>query len=329
MLKKLSVRLKSGTLTEFDSDTTLGIFCWRLKDYLGEEKLKSFIDFYRNNKPVFTISNALFEINGILFFPQPVYVPSQEICSQNKKENISSMLKNKENKSINFISLKRFNAFLNGNIEDYLISDEPIYENENKKVILTPGFESELRVSVEIDRQSAKSKEGQLFSYHLRYLKKGNTLVFLIKVIDEKAFNEFKCQEILKDVFTVGYGKKKSSGYGQCVVNGNLDDFKDIDEPDNPNGFITLGNYLPAQGDGVVDGYYDTKVKYGKLGESFSSSKVPFKKPIIMITQGSYFITSKPNLWYGRITGVGEISPLKSEAVQFGMPFTLLFNYSG
>lgn len=327
MIKKLTVKLKSGTLTEFDSDTTMGIFCWRLKDALGEEKLKSFLDCYKTGNPIFTLSSALFEIQNTLFFPTPVFIPS-EYKKQNKKENIESMLRSKEAKSRNFVSLKRFNDFLNNKINEFMLDDEPLFEGRTKKFQLTPGFESELRVGVMIDRETEKSKDGQLFSLHPHYLKKGNNLVFLIKVIDNNVFDKFQCEDILYNVFTVGYGKKKSSGYGHCAVLNKIEDFNGFEEPKYSNGFIVLGNYLPSESDQIGDGYYDSKVKYGKLGESLSTSKVPFKKPLLMITPGSYFITKKNKKFYGRVTNEGEISELNPFAMQFGIPFSLNFKSS-
>lgn len=323
MIKKLTVNLVSGTLSEFDSDTTLGIFCWRLKNALGEEKLLNFIDHYKNRNPVFTISNALFEIYDNLFFPQPVYIPSQIERSNIKKENIISMIKIKENKSIKYISLRRLNAFIKGDLIEYYNHDSPLYEKEKNKFILTPGFDSELRVGVQIDRESLNSSDGKLFSYHPRYLKKENKLVFLIKVLDDKAYLDFQCENILKDVFNVGYGKKKSSGFGQCEVVGDIIGFNDIQEPTDSNGFVTLGNFLPSVNDEIIEGKYDTKVKYGRLGEELSLSNNPFKNPILFITQGSYFKTKETKNHYGRITENSEISSSNPFAVQFGIPFTL------
>jgi len=242
MLKKLCVHLKSGVLSTFDSDTTLGIFCWRLRQLHGEEKLKSFLERYRNGNPVFTISNELFDVNGTIFFPQPVYIPTLKTQKESKKEKIGDMLRHKESRSNNFISLRQLNAFLNGNFEEYNQRETDIYADKKRKKKLTPGYTSELCVSVEIDRESSKSKEGQLFSYHPKYLREGNKLVFLIKVLDKNAFNEFDCEKVLKDVFEIGYGKKKSSGYGHCKVF-SFEDFNEIKEPESPNGFLTLSNY--------------------------------------------------------------------------------------
>ena len=322
MLKKLTVHLKSGVLSKFDSDTTLGIFCWRLKHLHSEEKLKAFLELYRSGKPVFTISNELFEIDKTIFFPQPCYVPLSKTERKTKAEKIGDMLEHKEIRSQNLISLRQMNAFLNGDFSEYNKREPDIYADKKMKKKLTPGFTSELRVGVEIDRESFKSKESQLFSNHPKYLKEGNKLVFLIKVLDENAFVEFDCENVLKDGFEIGYGKKKSSGYGHCMVI-SFSNFNEIKEPDHTNGFISLSNYLPAKTDSIISGRYDTHVKYGKLGEELALSKIPFKKPMIMIKPGAIFFTEKQQEYYGRVTVTGEASTANPFVVQFGIPFTL------
>jgi CRISPR-associated protein Csm4 len=324
MFKKLIVQLKSGVLSSFQSDTTLGIFCWRLKQQYGEEKLIAFLDRYRKGKPIFTISNELFEINGTLFLVKPVYDLRISKQGNSKKEKIGDMLHDKENRSQNYISLRQLNAFLNGDFKEYSKKEDDIYADEKRKYTLTPGFTSELRVSVEIDRNSSRSKDGQLFSYHPKYLKEGNRLAFLIKILDDKAFEEFNCEKVLKEVFEIGYGKKKSSGYGYCKVL-SFEDFNDIKEPENSNGFISLSNYLPAKADNILNGIYDTNVKYGRLGEELSLSRMPFKKPMLMIKPGAVFFTENKKDFYGRVTNDAEVSPVNSFVVQFGMPFTLNF----
>ena len=68
---KLTLRQKSGLLSELQSDTIFGHFCWRLKEILGENSLKEFLLSYSNNDPVFTISDGHFEKEGVLFFSKP------------------------------------------------------------------------------------------------------------------------------------------------------------------------------------------------------------------------------------------------------------------
>ena len=327
MLKKLTVQLKSSVLSEFDSDTTLGIFCWRLKQLHGEEKLEAFLNRYKEDKPVFTITNELFEINENLFFPCPVYIPKINKQTKSKKEKINNMLLQKENSSRDYISLRQLNAFLDGDIEEYNKKEENISYDTKHIYKLIPGFESELRVGVEIDRISSRSKDGQLFSYHPKFLKEGNKLAFLIKILDTEAFDKFYCERILKTVFEIGYGKKKSSGYGHCQVI-SFDEFSEIKQPEDSKAFLTLSNYLPAKSDNIISGFYDTFIKYGKLGEELSSSKIPFKKPILFIKPGAIFFTNNSKKNYGRITEKSEISPANNFVVQFGIPFTLNINYT-
>ncbi|HAB50664.1 MAG TPA: hypothetical protein DCE80_00560, partial [Ignavibacteriales bacterium] len=75
----------------------------------------------------------------------------------------------------------------------------------------------------------------------------------------------------------------------------------------------------------ITSGRYYTHVKYGKLGEELSLSRIPFKKPMLMIKPGSFFFTEKQKEYYGRVTVDGEASPANPFAVQFGIPFTLNF----
>lgn len=343
-IKKLTLKLKSGLLSELHSDTVMGHFCWRLRDKYGKTKLEEFISLYHTSDiiPPFTISNGLLEkdyrddkkkiIHTELFFPKPLFhlKKSEETeKKKSKKELIIDFLLNKELKSIDLLTTSQFKLAISGN-------KDKLYDSVINDKLERPKFETDLKVSVEIDRDSLSAREGQLFSYHPKFLDEGTRVVFLIKVLNENIFysDKFKCEEILKDVFEIGFGKKKSSGFGQFQVisnNGNITtDFDGFDEPSSANSFITLGNYLPSYDDGISkDGSsYDFIVKYGRLSEEKSLSKNPFKKPLILLTPGSIFKTSKIKDYYGRVTQGGHISEFDIDAVQFGMPFILRFNHS-
>ncbi|RKY85082.1 hypothetical protein DRQ09_07770 [candidate division KSB1 bacterium] len=68
--------------------------------------------------------------------------------------------------------------------------------------------------------------------------------------------------------------------------------FKIADEPDT---FMSLSNFVPSGRD-PVEGCYNIITKYGKLGGDYAKSAIedehqliPFKKPIIMFSAGSFF----------------------------------------
>jgi CRISPR-associated protein Csm4 len=312
----LKLKLKSGLLTDLQSDTIFGHFCWRLLNSRGKEFLEMFLNHYKNNKPVFSISNSFFIKDNTLFFPQP----SKEIefIRQNgKTEKLISFLENKKNKDLNLISSELLNFFLNGEKEKY---NNKIEELRLDRIKL-PKFEGDLRVSVEIDRDTFSTKEGQLFSYNPKYLDKNITIGILVKIIDKNLFEDFHCEEIIKDVFKIGFGKKKSSGYGEFEII-DFNNYNEFKEPEDANGFIVLGNYIPSKDDNLTRKYYDFFVKYGKLGEEYALSENPFKRPIVFIKPGSVFGTEKVKDFYGRCTIPGEISS-KNEVIQNGIPFSL------
>jgi len=321
-LKKLTLQLKSGLLSELHSDTVMGHFCWRMLDKFGETKLKEFIELYNKKEtPVFTISNGLLEKGGELFFPRPLIYVKNVVANEkekSKKEKIIDFIKNKDMKSINQLTTNQFNLAINGKIKE-------LYESILNDKIERPKFETDLRVSVEIDRRSLRAKEGQLFSAYPKFLNSRDTrVVFLIKVSNQEIFDYFQCRDVLKDVFEIGFGKKKSSGYGQFEVVGDITEYNGIEEPVNTNAFICLGNYLPSASDNISsECYYDFIVKYGRLGEEKSLSENPFKKPLLMFTPGSIFKTSTKKEFYGKVTQSGDISEYDIEAIHFGAPLTL------
>jgi CRISPR-associated protein Csm4 len=322
-IKKLKLKLKSGLLSELQSDTIFGHFCWRMREQYGEESLNNFINIYHENNPVFTVSDGMIEEGNNIFYKKP-YVNSEfNIKSNNKEERISNFLLHKVIKDRTHITIDQLNLFLNGDLCTYKNS----FNLPGIKDLTIPKLKQDLRVSVGIDRETMSSKVSQLFSYNPNYLESKDDQTFFvvfIKIINENKYLELHCEEILRSVFEIGFGKKKSSGYGQFEVN-SIESFNEFHEPRNVNGFITLGNYLPDKKDSLQSGFYEYNVKYGKLGEHLSMSENPFKKPIILFTSGSCFYTEKHKEFYGRVTNEGEISEKSPFAVQFGMPFTLNF----
>lgn len=326
-IKILRLRQNSGLLTELQSDTVWGHFCWRLREKHGEQLLATFLNEYQEGNPVFTVSSSFFERDKTLYLFHPLIdTQSIDIPNKTKVSKIDGFLKYKKLKSKKFLKLNAFNSFLQGN---HLQNVETDNKNE-------PSYLDSLRTSVEISRDTLTSKKSQLFSYSGKYVNEEfqdghkeqsctNTVLF-VKILNTEIFEAIKGAELIEDVFEVGFGKKKSSGFGAFNVLEPLEDFADFKEPEVSNGFITLGNYLPSEKDMLTDYYYDILVKYGKLGEELSLSANPFKKPLLMLTPGSVFFTDKKSEYYGRCTRVGEISDSFPQAVQCGYAFSLRVN---
>lgn len=320
----LPLTQKSGLLTELQSDTIYGHFCWRLKEHLGSDKLNEFISQYKSNKPVFSLSDGLLKDENEILFPRPLVFSKPEL-KETKSEKIIEFIQRKSDKEQKYLTLSEMNEFLKtGKV---VLSKQNTDGKTDKLKRTRPIRIEDLRVSVQIDRNTLGSSEGKLFSYNPTYTDSSVSFILLIKVLDESLFEQFSCDKILKDVFNIGFGKKKSSGYGQFET-GELVEFNDLEEPTDSDAFLSLGNYLPSFGDYATPIGYDINTKYGKLGEELSQSENPFKNPIVLLRAGSCFKTTRPNLYYGRITKEGEISSSCRFAVQFGIPFILNFRSS-
>jgi CRISPR-associated protein Csm4 len=316
---KLSLKQKSGLLTPLHSDTIFGHFCWRLLEADGENTLTEFLELYKEDKPVFTISNGLLEVNGELLFPKPLKLPPYVPKAVSKKEKVKNFIINKELKGRSQITVDELNLYLNNNMNDFRDSFA------NNKQLEIPKVHSDLRISVQIDRETNRAMDGQLFSYSPSYLNDNNNKTnhaLLIKIIDEAAFESFNSEAILKSIFQLGYGKKKSSGYGEFKIL-SFEKYDKIAEPSNANAFMNLSNYLPAENDKIVDGFFETSLKYGKLGENYSNSENPFKNPILFMKEGSLFSTTTNKDFYGRITKHSEINSVKPDTFQCGFSFSL------
>ena len=319
-LKILTLKLKSGLLSELQSDTILGHFCWRLKEKSGEDALKKFIQTYQEGHPVFLLSDALIRTSDGIRFPKPL-VFKKVLTPDSKPEKIKVFVRNKAQKEETYLSTESMDAFLKGKEHQNSSSGK---SSSSKKAV-----EQSLRVSVQIDRDTFGSAQGKLFSYKPVYSDSDTLFVILLKINDPKLFEEFGCTSILKEVFLTGFGKKKSSGYGQFEIADDLKDFNGLNEPDDGNAFMVLGNYLPSSRENITPIGYEINTKYGKLGEEKSLSENPFKNPTVFFTAGSCFLAGEKRDFYGRVTDRGEISPSFADAVQFGMPFFLRFKYDG
>lgn len=335
LIKKLSFVQKTGLLTDLHSDTIFGHFCWRLLHGEGIDTLRSFLEeFYSNNTtPIFTVSNAFPGIKDKIFLPFPLLKLSYlKESNEAKKDYIVNFLKFKEFKKISSIPISDFNLLLSGNTSNFVDSILDKIESQDE----SPSFVHDLRTRVKISRETFSSEEGLLFSQESRSISGTHDQIkngeirwnVFIKVLNKEKFecDEFKCEKYLKEVFSLGFGKKKNIGYGE-FVDIKWDNFDSFEQPEaGSNGFITLGNYLPAAGDGLKNMRYKQFLKYPKLGEEFSKSDDPFKKPIVFFLPGSVFYTDKVGGYYGRCTNPGDISSSKVEVIQNGYAFSLRAN---
>lgn len=116
-----------------------------------------------------------------------------------------------------------------------------------------------------------------------------------------------------------GFGKRKTVGYGSVALRA-FEPCDGLPSFEAPNAFVSLSSFVPASGD-PVDGFWRTRVKYGKLGEELAVSENPFKRPFVQLIAGSVFYDSPVRPWYGRM--VSGLNPAHPEVVQCGLALAL------
>lgn len=294
---RLQLELGSSFVTPWQADTIFGHLCWVVAHHEGEDKLKDFLSLYTDGKPPFILSNGF---PGDLL-PKPTNLP---LLIPGKDR--GSFRKRKDLKKLRFLSLDRFNRLLNG-ITDFLLEEAEV------KYASSPATFS--TVHSQINRMSGTTQEGALYELS-EMIFDPPILSIYIKVAEGW---EKKVLALFERLSASGYGKKKSSGKGRFAVK----DFKEFSgflEPKEPNGFISLSNFVPSSDD-PTEGFYETFIKYGKLGEELAFSANPFKKPILFIKEGAVFKADPPlKSHYGTI--LKDVSTLKGfDLIQYALAF--------
>jgi len=309
-------RPRSATLSPWQADTLFGHWCWLIRYEEGEAALRAFLDPYRVGQPPVVLSNGF---PGD-WLPRPIVPPRLRVPSRKKTDQVKAMQAAKAGKGVRFVTLEEFNALRRG--DEVLLTTSPNVLRERTELKNRINRLTGTTASFEVEGQEVG---GTLFDrQELAYVDRSGLfpepldVSIYVKVADEESAT--KAEGLFHRLACSGYGAKKAVGYGQFEV-AKFERFDGFAEPDGANGFVSLSNWVPARGDPQV-GFYDTLVKYGKLGEELAVSENPFKFPLTMLTAGSFFyVKGEVKDYYGRL--VEDIAPVSDEVVQYGYAFAV------
>lgn len=287
---KIKLHIESGFITPFQADMIFGHMCWAVAHRNGDSALKEFLEPFKKKQPPFILSDG---------FPEDL-LPKPLTADFNASESDLKKIK-----KLNMVSFEDFERIRRG--EKF----NPTEQKDISKTVTTP-HNTISRITNTTPPEGGVYSLEEIFVSSVTVYLKTNSVEWKNRVL-----------ELLEDVSQAGYGRKKSIGKGQFSI-------KDVEEFEfpsinNPDGFVTLSNFCPTEDD-PKEGFYKTFVKYGKLGEEFTFTGNPFKKPIIMIKAGSVFKTDgSPNYFYGHM--VRDISPAKPEVVHYAYAFAAPIYY--
>ncbi len=289
---KIKLLTQGSIMTPFQADTIFGHLCWAVAHREGDKSLKDFLEPFIRGNPPFVISDGFPD----QLLPKPFSIDFIIDKPEEKKEW----------KRIELINFDDFNSIREGKKCSGFGVTDPLKIHSVPHNIVNRLTNTTL-------------SEGGVYS--LKEIIIPEISIYLKAVSDEW---KTRVVQLLKEVSKSGFGRKKSIGKGQFLIEEVVDfDFPQIT---NPDGFVALSNFCPDQND-PVEGLYKTFIKYGKLGEEFTFCGNPFKRPLLMIKTGSVFKTgSRPKEFYGRIVMEG-IAPAKPEVLHYAYAFAVPIKY--
>lgn len=288
----IKLKLKSWVASAWQSDTIFGHLCWGMRYLHGEEQLRSFLELYSAGAPPLLVSNGY----PGEFMPRPRAAPPRIDVDQPLKDQRQQFQQYKSAREVNYLSPEEFNRALNG---ETIVPSGESGPREARRVTLKN----------QLDRlTSTTGEQGALYNFEEYYWPE---VTIYVKVEDEFLDT---ARSVFQYVADTGYGKRKSVGYGQIEAV-SFEPFAGFRLPAQPNGFVTLSNFVPAKND-PLRGDWQTIIKYGKMGEEYASSEERvFKKPLLMLEAGSTFHDAPCREYYGRL--VRHLNPDYPQAVQY------------
>lgn len=264
----------------------------------GEDVLEKFLCQYVAGSPPLLLSNGF---PGDLL-PHPLMKLPAIDSTLPLAEQRENFRRNKEAKSARYLTTEEFNRAING-----------------ERVIPSAEFRPLERVTLknQLSRLSSTTGEqGSLFNFEEYYWPE---VTIYLKLVD--GFVD-EARTLFQYIADTGYGKRKSIGYGQVEL-ASFEPFAGFKPAADPNGFISLSNFVPAHND-PTDGAWSTIVKYGKMGEEYASGGSEFKKPLLMLEAGSTFYDAPCKECYGQlVTGLNHRYPSMQYALALPVPMIL------
>ncbi|MDY7019135.1 MAG: hypothetical protein SU899_03560 [Chloroflexota bacterium] len=288
---RIKFKAKSWFSSDWQADTIWGHLCWGLNHLYGEQKLSDFIAAYNKQQPLVLVSNGFPDD----LLPRPI-LPQVPLDSRAELEEQKEQFKRqKDAKKATFLDYEEFALALKGEI---------IFPSSKAKI------KQRVTLKNQINRitNTTGTGEGTLYPFEEYYY---NTITIYAKIAE--GFED-TAQRLFDYLAKTGYGKRKSVGYGWLEML-EFEPFSGFDSPSDANGFVSLSNFVPAAQD-PAQGYWNTLIKYGKLGEEYANSDNPFKKPLLMLTAGSVFYDSAIREYYGKL--VAELNTSHPKVVQYG-----------
>ena len=326
---------------EITTNTLFGAICWGIRKFYGEEKLKEFLESYKEGKAPFLFSSPFpFDSQGNLWFFRPPLEGS--IFDNSDDGNLKETYPvNKAFKKVSLIEWEILEKILRGEIkteknlfEEILKrvsrnGEKPKNSQELADIIRkytkrSPKLkETTLTVKTPINRLTNTSKEGEL---HNEVINIYNPFAVLFKVYNESWFEKIKTA--LK---VVRLGGNKTVGLGRFEFEEKIEVI-----PKGLESFINKGEriYLlspaiPSELIEAENSFYEIRLERSAVDKSLgyfdpNFLKLPiWKKTVTYLKEGSILRLKKPSEFVGGLKETLKVG--NSKIYAYGLGFGLSF----
>ncbi|RJP30173.1 MAG: hypothetical protein C4527_10165 [Candidatus Omnitrophota bacterium] len=303
---RLQLRLTSLQLTDWQADTLFGHLCWALRHREGEEKLSRFLQPFRAGEPPFLLTNGF----PAGFLPLPFHC---RFIGITQAHNAETYQQQKRLKQARYLSEPEFANACRG---------ETVTASEDALELVRSASQLHAAINRLSGTTTGADEESGASLFQLDGWVPGKDNARFCIFLADRAGNEIdRVFSLFQDVEKTGFGKKKSSGMGAFRIDGEPERWNPPSSGEGANGFVTLSGFVPTKND-PVKGFWQMRVKHGKLGESFAAAGKPFKRPWVLFEPGSIFFTghSPAEVYGSMLSGLSNDHP---EVVQYAYAFPI------
>ncbi len=281
--------------TPWQADTVFGALCWEIAHSAGENALSRLLRRFRQGPPPFLLSDAA-----------PADLLPRPLCAV-PDGNAGAPEEGKTWEAARWVTRQQFVTIREG--QSYAL---PL-PRQHWWITLRPTHAS-------IPRDGADPVPFAVEEYTwLPEVPQEERFLSLYIRAEEEWLERLAV--LLRSLGRSGFGKRRAIGRGAFELLGPAETCDWLEPLPFENAFVSLSHFVPDESD-PTDGWWNTLVKYPRLGSARAADSMPFKGRLVMLQPGSCFRSpGRPRRWYGRV--LTDLSPAFHDTLHYAMAYAV------
>lgn len=273
-LYKITVQLCSPLVTPLKGDTVWGHIVWGIANHEGDDAVLEFLK-QEALSPQFIVSSGF--PAGYICKPLPVPQERKARLSADEYAQI------KQQKKMAYVPS---GVYLDGCGQS---------ENENMRSV----FVRNTVVHNMINRQSGCVEDGSVYSVEEQWAGSKRQTMPCFDIYIETSFTAERVHELCTWAFENGYGADASVGKGYIKVIEKPQIVTPRISPKSAAEYVALGPFTVPADSGIQNLRADIFTRTGRLGGTFASESMPYKKTVVLFDEGAVFVSESPRAYIG------------------------------